>query len=124
MFWDEVHQKHKWIDNDPVSWTNWAKDQPNCMESSSLRRCSTIKNCVILSLHFYFASDDCSHQWPVLCQSGKLDENKSLRKLHSAVLLKNFIRNNNGITCMLRDPYSVCMFDKMVQIKYRLRCLK
>ena len=73
MKWNSRLNKHMWLDNDTITWVNWAPAEPDCTEPSLIDRCDDGKElCVMVTNRWGFHTAACDVKWcGALCQMGK-----------------------------------------------------
>lgn len=73
MKWNSRLNEHMWLDNDTITWVNWAPGEPDCTELSPTDRCDDGKElCVMVTDQWDFHTAACAVKWcNALCQMGK-----------------------------------------------------
>ena len=73
MKWNSRLNEHMWLDNDTITWKNWAHGQPDCTELPLIDRCVDGKEwCVMVTNQWHFHTVACDVKMcGALCQMGK-----------------------------------------------------
>jgi len=73
MKWNSRLSEHMWLDNDTITWANWASGEPDCTDSIAIWSCNHGKElCVMVTDQWEFHTAACDvERCGALCQMGK-----------------------------------------------------